>query len=199
MKEYNMGPLIPIAISLASKFAPALLGKLFGDDAEKTAKKVTDVAQIVTGAVTPQEAQAVIEQDPEVAAKFQERMKELELEFYREDTARFKEIHETIRTELSSKDTFARRWRPFYGYCVAGSWILMFVTLFAGFIYGMTQDKLDTIISAYSELAAAVVPLWGIALTVLGYNIRKRSQDKEVAAGEKEQGLLASMIQAIKK
>jgi len=193
-----MGPLIPIAISLATKFAPFLLGKLFGNDAEKTAKKITDVAQMVTGATTPEQAQSVIEQDPAIAAQFHERMKELELEFYREDTARFREIHETIRADMSSKDDFARRWRPFYGYCVAGSWVLMFVVLFAGFIYGMIVEQLEVIIGAYAKLSEAVFPLWGIALTVLGYNIRKRSQDKIIATGEKETGLFSSIIGAIK-
>ena len=77
---------------------------------------------------------------------------------------------------------------------------MMFTVLFIGFIYGMAgKAELDVIIDACAKLASAVVPLWGIALTILGYNIRKRSQDKMVAAGEKEKGIFASIIEAIRK
>lgn len=192
--------LIPLAISLAAKFAPAVIGKLMGEDAEKTAEKVVRLASEVTGVADPQEAHDVIMRDPKVAADFQARMKEIELEFVREDTKRFEEYHKTLRGDIASSDQYARRWRPKFGYYMAYSWLLMFVTIFGITIAGIFKVvDLAEAIRAYGELIKSMELLWGVALAVLGVNIKKRSDDKRAALGESKAGLLQGIIEAIKK
>jgi hypothetical protein len=41
--------------------------------------------------------------------------------------------------------------------------------------------------------------LWGIALTILGYTIKKRTEDKHAAAGEERSGLLEKLMTAAKR
>jgi hypothetical protein len=128
-------------------------------------------------------------------------MAEIELEYYREDTERFKEIHQTIRAELSSQDPYNRRWRATYGYCVAFSWALMFLTLFCAVLYSMIWDKaaMAANVGAIKDLLVASWELWGVALTVLGYTIKKRTEDKHVAAGDESSNLLDKLLNAYKK
>ena len=65
-------PLIGLALSLASKFAPSLIGKLTGSDkAEEVAEKVVDIAKVATGQDDPQEAAKAVEANPEIALQFQ--------------------------------------------------------------------------------------------------------------------------------
>jgi len=40
----------------------------------------------------------------------------------------------------------------------------------------------------------ALTPMWGIALAVLGVNVHKRSQDKQVAAGQAPSGILNAIM-----
>jgi hypothetical protein len=116
----------------------------------------------------PEEAVQAVKADPALVLQFNQRMAEIELEYYREDTERFKEIHQTIRAELSSQDPFNRRWRATYGYCVAFSWALMFLTLFCAVLYSMIWDKaaMAANVGAVKDLLAASWELWGVALTV---------------------------------
>lgn len=67
-----MGPaaLIPIAVQLA-QYAPALLRYLgVGDEPVAVVEKITDMAQTVTGAKTPEEALAAIRASVELQSKF---------------------------------------------------------------------------------------------------------------------------------
>ncbi len=185
--------LITAAVGLASEFAPKIVGWLAGDKAEETAEKVVETAKAITGTSTPEDALQALKNDPELALKYTEAMNEFHLGLEREYTARFQEIHKTIRAELSSTDPFNRRWRAFYGYCVAGAWLFTFSTFLGIMIYAVgTGKNLAETIDATTKMIGAMVPLWGIALTILGYNIRKRSQEKEVAAGEKSGGLIST-------
>lgn len=87
------------------------------------------------------------------------------------------QLNATMQIELASNDPYVRRWRPTWGYSMCVAWVLLF--------FGLT-----VVMIAHPEKATAVVnsivaltPLFGIGLTVLGINIHKRSQDKQVSAG----------------
>lgn len=64
-------PLIPLALALA-QFAPSIL-RFFGAGEASTvvAQKVVDIAQVVTGAKTPQEALDAMRQSAQLSQKFQ--------------------------------------------------------------------------------------------------------------------------------
>lgn len=81
-------PLIPIAIKLASAYAPTLISKLAGPGAGDVARDVVDMAQGLTGAGTPEDALSALNADPSLALEFKHKMAELEVrveEAYLED------------------------------------------------------------------------------------------------------------------
>ena len=193
-------PLIPIAISLATKFAPALIGRLAGDKAQETAEKVVGIAQNLTGREDPEEALSAIQADPELALKYQQSLRDSELGIYREDTKRLETVNETIRAEMSSKDPYNARWRATFGYSVALSWFLMFLTVLVAFLFAFFKkpDTIGDVAGALGELFSATSMLWAVALPILGVAVHKRSQDKKTATGD-ESGGLAGLIRAIRK
>ena len=58
---------------------------------------------------------------------------------------------------------------------------------------------LGVIINAVKELVGTSWELRGIALTIPGYTIKKRTQDKHVAAGAERSGFLENLISAAKR
>lgn len=194
-------PLIALAIALVAEIAPHLVKWIAGDQAGERAEQIIGVAQQVTGLGDAEQAVAAVKADSALVLQFNQRMAELDLEYYRQDTERFREIHQTIRAELSSQDPYNRRWRATFGYNVAFSWGLMFLTLFVVVIYSMIgdRDNMASNILAVKDFIAATWELWGVALLILGYTIKKRSEDKHVAAGEETPGMLEKLIAAVKK
>lgn len=193
-------PIIPLAISLAAKFGPSLIGKLAGDKAEETAGKVVEIAQAVTGKDDPSEAATAINANPEIALKFQEGLRSFELAVYQEDTKRLNTINETFRAELTSTDKYNSRWRATFGYSVAFSWTLMFVMVMIAFMVAFfkSPERIGDVANALAELFGSMGLLWGVALSVLGITVHKRSQDKKTAAGDTG-GMITGIIQALKK
>lgn len=65
-------PLIPIALSLAGQFAPAII-KYFtnSDTAATVAGQVVEIAKTVTGTDTPEAAVSALQADPALALQFQ--------------------------------------------------------------------------------------------------------------------------------
>lgn len=87
------------------------------------------------------------------------------------------EINRTMRTEARSEDAYVRRWRPTFGYAVAATWLLQM----GGLTYAVvaTPQYAGEILAAATNLSM----IWSVALSVLGINVAKRSQDKALAAG----------------
>lgn len=73
-------PIAGLAITLASKFAPDLLGKIAGDKAGKVAEQVVDLARTVTGEEEPDKVEAALAEHPELAHEFQMKAMELDAE-----------------------------------------------------------------------------------------------------------------------
>lgn len=108
--------LIPLAIQLAAKFAPTLVGKLTGSDkAEHVAEKVIDFAKGVTGKEDAEEAAKVLEANPELALKFQQALYTYELGIEQEQTKRLEAVNRTMQTEAVSGSVLQRIWRPING------------------------------------------------------------------------------------
>ena len=169
------------------------------------------VASLIAGALgveeTPDAIEAELAGNPEALLK----LKQLQLEHAREikrlvleaetkrlaeETAQLAEINVTMRAEAAAADPWVRRWRPTYGYATAATWTLQMVGLTAIVGWAVIRHPGDaaTIIDAVAGLASALMVLWAVALAVLGVNVSKRSQDKQVAAGQAPVGLLGGLL-----
>tara|TARA_R110002072_G_scaffold302699_1_gene487430 strand:+ start:13329 stop:13931 length:603 start_codon:yes stop_codon:yes gene_type:complete len=116
------------------------------------------------------------------------------------ETNRLAIVNKTMQTEIASHDPYVRRWRPTFGYCVSIAWIFQIVGSIACLVYGVIfePERAVQIISVVAQFNAASVSLWAIALSVLGINITKRSQDKAVKEGKAPPGIIAGLAQMIR-
>jgi hypothetical protein len=145
----------------------------------------------------PDAVMAKLKSDPEAILKYKlaelETNRDVIIEAQKVDMEKLKTVNETYRVEINSGDPFVRRWRPFYGYCVAVSWLIQMMGF--TFVFGYTAiknpDKLMLVIQQFAVLSGSLIALWGIALAVLGVSVHKRSQDK---VGDKAKGFLARFI-----
>ena len=105
-------------------------------------------------------------------------------------------VNNTMQVEINSGDPFVRRWRPFYGYCVAISWLIQMLGF--SFVFGYTAiknpEKLMLVIQQFAVLSGSLIALWGIALTVLGVSVHKRSKDKQTDLENKSKSLLGKIF-----
>lgn len=173
-----------------AKIAP-ILGTALGGPAG------TAVGGLIAAALgvgdTPDAVHQAIQNDPQAAVKLvqlqnqhEEQIVQLHLQA---ETTQQAEINKTYRAEIAANDPYVRRWRPTYGYATAITWILQTCALVAAvvgatFIYPQHANEIMT---GLGSLFGAMTAMWGIALTVLGINVSKRSQDKQVLAGQTPQ------------
>lgn len=173
--------------SLVGKSAP-LLGTLVGGP---VGTAVTMLASAFGTDATPDAIEKAIMADPDAAL----RLKSLEdnnrtllaQAAITSDLTMFEQTHQTIRAELATEDKFKSYWRPAFGYAMVLSWLMVW----GGIMFTIFSDPANAnlVINALSSTTV----LWGVALSVLGVQIHKRSQDKQVAAGEKVNGFLGSV------
>lgn len=169
----------PISIALAlAQFVPGLARLLMGDKAGDVAGKVVDAANLVTGAETSQEALNRIKHNPELQLKLQQEMNHIVLAELEAENKQLATINATMRTEYTSGDSFVRRWRPFFGYTIAVTWFVQMSAL--GVVIVISPNDAPAVINAMVNLSG----MWAIALAVLGVSVKKRSDDKQVSAGQ---------------
>lgn len=182
---------LTIAMGLA-KFVPGIIGLLKGSDAEKKAEEVLDLAKQVTGQDDSEAAVEALEADPALLVQYKEALLNHTLAMRQEDVKQLDIINQTMRAELTSKDPYNSRWRATFGYCVAYSWFLLFVAVVISTVYSVfgQPEKSGEIIKAMGEMMASTAVLWSVALAVLGITVKKRSDDKQTAAGLPTKGLL---------
>lgn len=116
------------------------------------------------------------------------------------ETKQLSEVNQTIRAEAASSDPYVRRWRPTFGYCVAGAWTLQVLGIIFAVIWAViaAPEKASEVINAIGALCGALTASWAVALAVLGVNVHKRSKDKETAAGTPAPaGILSTIVNAI--
>ncbi|KFI13317.1 hypothetical protein IX95_05050 [Vibrio sp. B183] len=186
--------------SLIGNSAP-LIGTLIGGPVG------TAVGGLVSSALgvenTPQAIEQELAANPEAVLKLKQlevehevELKQLAFEHAKLESEERKlamtQQHATMQAELASNDPYVRRWRPTWGYSMCAAWVLLFLSL-------------AVVMMFYPEHAANVVnsvvamtPLFGIGLTVLGINIHKRSQDKQVSMGKTPLGTFNTLKTAVK-
>lgn len=179
-----MLPLIPLAISLATKFAPSLISKLVGTKAGEVAERVAGIATSITGLADPEKAHDVIMANPELQLEFEKGAMDLQLAMYQEDTKRLETVNDTMRAESQSKSWAQRTWRPFNGF-------LFGVTLFCDYfisqiVFMVLKAKYSTFTFDWEHIPPSVYMLWA---TVLGVAAGTRGWEK-VSAEKARNGKL---------
>lgn len=190
-----VGDVLPPPLGLAADAVGAVARAVTGDD------DGADMEEVV----------AKIKGNPELQAQLIQAMaaKEIELARIKADTYKadldavqrqLEIVNTTYRAELSSSDPYARRWRPTYGYVVAGAWGLQALGIFAVFVGSIFLESPEKINALYKGLGLSIGALatqWGVALTVLGVNVSKRSRDKETATGTPPSSIAGPLVSAV--
>lgn len=166
--------LAAVGLPLLTKIVGAALGRIDNPFAKAAADALGKVGDAVTGrAITPEqiaEANRHIETLAEIDAS--------------ETRTALTEINRSMRAELASGDAYVRRWRPTFGYAVAFTWVLQVAAL----VYAIVRHPAEA--AKIVEAMAGLGFIWGVALSVLGISVWKRSADKARALGDAPAGLL---------
>lgn len=188
-----MIPLIPIAISLATKFAPMLIEKLAGPSAGTVAEKVIGMASSITGIADPQQAHDKIMKDENLQLEFEKASMNLQIELYKEDTERLKSTNATMIEESKSKSFMQRAWRPFNGF-------LFGITLFCDYfvsqiVFMLVLAKYPLFKFEWEHIPGGVYMLWA---SVLGVSAGSRGLEKITETKAKNGGASINITEMIK-
>ncbi len=159
------------------------------------------IAKTIGSDADPVSVAAALQADP---AAF-ERVRKFELEnettltrlHLEAETAQLAEVNQTIRAEAASLDPYVRRWRPTFGYSVAMAWAMQMIGLTIILGHAVMKDPATApgIIDSMARVISSLMVLWGVALSVLGINVKKRSDDKQISAGKTpEPGVLGTLL-----
>lgn len=166
---------------------PVLATALGGPLAGAAGKVVADLL----GVENNPEAVLTALEDPQAIVTLKkaeiESHKEITLAYVAAETRRLEIVNKTMRNEANSFDAFVRRWRPFYGYCLAVTWTIQMIltTYYIG--NALTNPNIDftaavaPLVSVYTILAG----MWTVALAVLGVSVHNRTKDKQISAFER--------------
>ncbi|MEQ8346170.1 MAG: 3TM-type holin [Sneathiellaceae bacterium] len=191
--------LIPAALQIAEMAAPQLGRWIAGEGGEKVARQVVGVAQAVTGQDSPEAAQAALRADPVLVIEMQRHLKDVELALYKAETERLDIVNRTMQIEVASSDWYVRRWRPTMGYALTATWVLSVLMIVSTVLYSVIDEPgmAAVVIDAIAGLVSALSVMMGFALTVLGINAAKRSEDKKVLAGMQPVGIVEALASRI--
>jgi len=192
--------LISIAKS-AAEFVPAI-GNMFdgGDDDKTTAQKVIELAGDITGNADPVTALSDLRDNPALRIHFQQAMNPVIIARLENETRRMAETNATMRAELNSSNKFKSYWRPAFGWALLFTWtITMLVFIFVlAYVVIDAPANLGKVLSGIAQVMGPFSIMWGVALSVLGISISKRSQDKAMVAGHAPAlGILGALTQRL--
>jgi len=167
-----MAPLIPIAIELASQFAPGIIKAITGSDkAADVAGKVVEAAQAVTGTDSPASASEVLKADPAKLLEFQRHMADIELDAERLRYADLASARSMQIAALGQEDLFSKRFVYFF----ALAWSLFAMAYFTAVTFiqlsAPGQRVADTI------LGVLITSVIGVMVTYF-YGSTKNSLEK---------------------
>lgn len=193
-------PLLAIISGLAS-VVPAVADWIKGPKAAKRAEEIAGVVKAVTGIADPVEGVAAIVQDPALAAEFKVKIAEIGLEYYREDTKRQEIVNQTMRVEYESKGVFKTGWRAFLGWCFSVGLGFFLVAPVVAWLWLVFKEpgQLDDVLKSLTELVQAMSDPILYTAAVLGVLVKKRSDDKDAAAGTVRPGILGNVFGRIAK
>lgn len=146
------------------------------------------VGSLIAGALgveeTPDAIQKALKSDPEAAVKLQRLQNEHQQEIRRmtleAETTRQTQLQKTIRAELGEDSFYKSGWRPTIGWVLAIALGAIMATLAYAIV--MQPGKAAEIMSAASGVLMFMAGL-------LGYNAKKRSDDKALSQGFQPKGI----------
>lgn len=177
------------------KAAP-LLGSALGGPAGGAVGSM--IAGVLGVEDKPDAINKALQSDPEAAIKLQKLQQEherklqgmvLEAETQRmaQETERLTQTQQTMRAELKSEDAYVRRARPTFLYVIAGS--VMVEVLIALLVAATAPAEIDQLATLFAALATPQ----SIAAGMCGVYLKKRSDDKAVAAGQEPPSLTKAL------
>ncbi len=149
-----------------SKVVPSIVG-LFGDDKdEETAKKIINMAEVVTGKKGDNATKA-LEANPELALKFKTKLLE-DTQIHAQIGADIlATINETMRVEAKSDKWWVSGWRPFIGFVTGVSFFVAVC-----FVCFLTWEAIDSKSQDAMQMIPQVIfnftTLFGIPGAILG-------------------------------
>lgn len=186
-----MEPVVTLALLRGlSEFVPTLARWIGGDKAGEVAEKAAEVARQVTGTADPMDALQQIRLDPQLQLQLQQALTPVILAQLDADARQLETVNATLRAEYASQDEYVRRWRPYWGYTTARAWMIQTAVIACAVIGAAVATvkgnavAVTALLNGAADLIAALTVQWSIALAVLGVSVAKRSQDKQVAAGQ---------------
>jgi len=150
---------------------------------------------------SPDSVALALQTDPEAAVKLKqieathsERLAEIAMQGRQAEmaaeTAQQQQINETMRAEYQADGWFKTGWRPLFGYMAA----VGCGGILAAIVYSIFKVPGNT-----AETLNSAVVIIGIMLTVLGVNIKKRSDDKARGDSTRPLGILEALTNRIAK
>lgn len=153
------------------------------------------------GDSAPDTISKAIDADPEAATKLAQIEADKTVELARivaqqamaerqADSADTAQVNETMRAELAAPSGYRAGWRPLFGYMIA----LSIGGLFAALIHAIWVAPADTV-----KILEAAANLIVFSLAVLGVSVKKRSDDKAAALGDRPLGIFEAVASRIAK
>lgn len=179
------------------KAAP-LLGTALGGPLGGVAGAV--IASALNVEPTPDAVEAALTADPAALARLREveisNQTELQKALLEAETNRLATVNATMQMEAASADPYVRRWRPTFGYVMAGAWALQSLTIFFAALYAVVfaPTLAGPIMAAIAETLDTLTTQWLIGLTVLGVAVVQRGKDKSEADGGEASPLMDSLL-----
>lgn len=159
---------ITIAMGLA-QFVPALTRWITGSDkAEAVANKAVEIAQVVTGKPTGQEALQALQADPQLVLQYRQAVLAQQTDFERLALANATDINKTMQAEAAAEHWPTYSWRPAIGFAVAIDLVVSVVVVAIAYIgvmfFGVKPEALQYLAGMLGAMAALV----GVASPILG-------------------------------
>lgn len=179
---------------------PGAVRLLKGDRAGTFAQKAVDIAKVVTGTDEPQDALDKIQSDPALMLEYQKALQPTIVAELEAETAQLESVNQTMRAEYAQDDLYTKRWRPTYGYCLAFTWTLQMLgfTFIVGWAVMNQPKDASQIIEAIASFVGASMILWSVALSVLGVQVARRSDEKAMRMGHKPaEGIMSAIATRI--
>ncbi len=188
---------------LLIKLGAPLLGTVVGGPAGAVIGEMI-AAKFGVDPEQPDALEKAIQADPDAAVKLKKIESNHQVELERlavrraanelaADTAQMQEVNQTFREELKNPSKFKSGWRPAFGWVVVITWLIQMIAI--SYVIFTDVEKAATLITAMVGLSF----MWSMALGVLGVNIKKRSDDKQLLAGHPPvAGFLGSIVQKLR-
>lgn len=173
------------ALAPLISLVPSIVNCFTGDEEKDkpVGEKILNVIGEVAGTRDPQSAADAMRDNPELIVTLKARIKEIELEFFREETERIKSVNRTMRVESKSEDKWTRRWRPFWGFTSAVAFIFV-CGLCCWLGFDAVRGKDASALKMIPDLVSAFAALFAIPGAILGVASWHRGKKQRIEAGE---------------